>query len=227
MSGKKSRLPMGRGLLGNQRWSGRYCKERILWPTINVIPLAQSTSLSPYWLSSSTFHSSVFYMTETNIWPRIYLAEDKARSEIRIVAGNEYLDLTVWRQSAMSTNCVISNSMKWNINVSFKIFSTLVLNQTVVFRIFNTSSVIAPQFQKHVTYTVIIIIIIIIIPNADLFAETEGFLAAIQDQVILTRNYKKYILKQPDTHELCRRCGKESETFQHITAACEQLAPTE
>jgi len=34
-------------------------------------------------------------------------------------------------------------------------------------------------------------------------------------------------LKQPDTNELCRRCGKESETIQHITAACEQLAPTE
>jgi len=34
-------------------------------------------------------------------------------------------------------------------------------------------------------------------------------------------------LKQPDTEELCRRCGKESETIQHITAACEQLAPTE
>ena len=63
--------------------------------------------------------------------------------------------------------------------------------------------------------------------KADLFAETEGFLTAIQDQVILTRNYKKYILKQPDTNELCRRCGKESETIQHITAACEQLAPTE
>jgi hypothetical protein len=31
--------------------------------------------------------------------------------------------------------------------------------------------------------------------SADLFAETEGFLTAIQDQVILTRNYKKYILK--------------------------------
>jgi hypothetical protein len=29
--------------------------------------------------------------------------------------------------------------------------------------------------------------------NADLFAETECILAAIQDQVILTRNYKKYI----------------------------------
>jgi len=34
-------------------------------------------------------------------------------------------------------------------------------------------------------------------------------------------------LKQPDTEELCRRCGKESDTMQHVTAACEQLAPTE
>jgi len=62
-----------------------------------------------------------------------------------------------------------------------------------------------------------------------LFTETESFLTAIQDQVILTtsRNYKKYILKQPNIDELCRRCGKESETIQHITAAYEQLAPTE
>jgi len=30
-----------------------------------------------------------------------------------------------------------------------------------------------------------------------------------------------------DTDELCRRCGKESETIQHITGACEQLAATE
>jgi hypothetical protein len=34
-------------------------------------------------------------------------------------------------------------------------------------------------------------------------------------------------LKQPDTDELCRRCEKESETIQHITATCEQLEPTE
>jgi hypothetical protein len=54
-----------------------------------------------------------------------------------------------------------------------------------------------------------------------------GFLTAIQDQVIPTRNYKKYILKQPNIDEMYRRCGKESETIQHITAACEQLAPTE
>ena len=57
--------------------------------------------------------------------------------------------------------------------------------------------------------------------SADLFAETEGFLTAIQDQVILRRNYKKYMLKQPNTDELCRRCGKESEIIQHIPAACE------
>ena len=50
---------------------------------------------------------------------------------------------------------------------------------------------------------------------------------AIQDQVLLTRNYKKYILKQPNTDELCRICGKEPETIQHITLACEQLASTE
>jgi ribosomal protein L37E len=53
-----------------------------------------------------------------------------------------------------------------------------------------------------------------------------GFLKAIQDQVILKRNNRKYILKQPNTDELCRRCGKESETIQHTTAAREQLAPT-
>jgi len=34
-------------------------------------------------------------------------------------------------------------------------------------------------------------------------------------------------LKQPNTDELCRRCGKERETIQHITAACEQLASNE
>jgi len=34
-------------------------------------------------------------------------------------------------------------------------------------------------------------------------------------------------LKQPDTDNMCRSCGKESETIQHISAACEHLAPTE
>jgi hypothetical protein len=61
----------------------------------------------------------------------------------------------------------------------------------------------------------------------DLFAATQGFLTVIQDQVILTRNCKKYILKQPNIDELCGRCGKESKTTQHIIAAYEKLAPTE
>jgi len=54
---------------------------------------------------------------------------------------------------------------------------------------------------------IIIIIIIIII--------------TVQDQVIPTINYKKYILKQPNTEELCRRCGqnrKQSNTLlQHVS----------
>jgi hypothetical protein len=58
-------------------------------------------------------------------------------------------------------------------------------------------------------------------------AETEGFLTAIQDQVKLTRNYIKNILKQPYIDELCRRFKKKTELIQHITAACEQSAPTE
>jgi len=43
----------------------------------------------------------------------------------------------------------------------------------------------------------------------------------VQDQVIPTINYKKYILKQPNTEELCRRCGqnrKQSNTLlQHVS----------
>jgi hypothetical protein len=58
------------------------------------------------------------------------------------------------------------------------------------------------KFTKSDLIIMIIIITIIIIleasnklqASADLFAVTEDFLTAIQDQVIPTRNYKKYIL---------------------------------
>ena len=33
-------------------------------------------------------------------------------------------------------------------------------------------------------------------------------------------------MKQPNIDEMRKRCIKESETIQHITAACEELAPT-
>jgi predicted amidophosphoribosyltransferase len=45
--------------------------------------------------------------------------------------------------------------------------------------------------------------------------------------VDVSRLRVKCILKQPNIDELCRRCGKELETIQHITAACEQLTSTE
>ncbi|KAJ0176683.1 hypothetical protein K1T71_007862 [Dendrolimus kikuchii] len=60
--------------------------------------------------------------------------------------------------------------------------------------------------------------------RGELFPETEGFMIAIQDQVIATRNYKKYILKDKNQQtDLCRRCNSASETIQHITGACASL----
>lgn len=41
-----------------------------------------------------------------------------------------------------------------------------------------------------------------------LFPETEGFVVAIQDQVIKTKNYEKYIMKQDNVIDKCRKCGK-------------------
>ncbi|CAK1579245.1 unnamed protein product [Parnassius mnemosyne] len=61
-----------------------------------------------------------------------------------------------------------------------------------------------------------------------LFPETEGFIIAIQDQVINTRNYRKYIIKDPTVlDDKCRKCHIHSETIQHITGACPHLAQTD
>jgi len=61
-----------------------------------------------------------------------------------------------------------------------------------------------------------------------LYPETEGFIMAIQDQVIETRNYRKHILKESEVvQDHCRVCGQKPETIQHLTAGCEKLAPTE
>ncbi|XP_030765588.1 uncharacterized protein LOC115889668 [Sitophilus oryzae] len=62
--------------------------------------------------------------------------------------------------------------------------------------------------------------------QADLFLETEGFMLSIQDQVIATRNYRKFILKEPNVVDQCRRCHEPGETIQHVTAGCRVLAPT-
>ncbi|KAL0851472.1 hypothetical protein ABMA28_007269 [Loxostege sticticalis] len=57
-----------------------------------------------------------------------------------------------------------------------------------------------------------------------LYPETEGFLISIQDQVINTKNYRKYIIKDPNAlDDRCRKCHRNSETIQHIINACPVL----
>ena len=64
--------------------------------------------------------------------------------------------------------------------------------------------------------------------HGDLFPETEGFVIAIQDQVIATKNYHKHIIKDPNvTDDRCRMCGGMSETIQHVTSGCRVLARTD
>lgn len=62
--------------------------------------------------------------------------------------------------------------------------------------------------------------------TGNLFGETEGFACAIQDGVISTKNYKKYILKE-NINDTCRMCRTMPETIQHITSGCTPLAHTE
>ncbi|KAI5720846.1 hypothetical protein M8J77_025714 [Diaphorina citri] len=57
--------------------------------------------------------------------------------------------------------------------------------------------------------------------------ETEGFIHAIQDQVMKTRNYIKYIMKQDVENEMCRLCNQITESIQHLTSGCKVLAPKE
>ncbi|CAB3232935.1 unnamed protein product [Arctia plantaginis] len=62
----------------------------------------------------------------------------------------------------------------------------------------------------------------------NLFPETEGFIIAIQDQIVNTKNYRKYIIKDATvTDDKCRKCHIQSETIQHITGACITLTQTD
>lgn len=62
--------------------------------------------------------------------------------------------------------------------------------------------------------------------GGSLFAETEGFMVAIQDQVIATKYYLKTITKTSEDGN-CRLCQKHVESIDHIISACPVLAPTE
>lgn len=64
--------------------------------------------------------------------------------------------------------------------------------------------------------------------NSGIFAETEGFACAIQDQVIPTKSYLKYIIKEPKiTNTKCRMCKEAHENIEHIISGCKNLAPKE
>jgi len=64
--------------------------------------------------------------------------------------------------------------------------------------------------------------------SGELFPETEGFMIAIQDQVVNTRNYLKHIVKDPQIQDdKCRKCREKPETIQHITTACSLLSQSD
>ena len=60
--------------------------------------------------------------------------------------------------------------------------------------------------------------------RGSLFAETEGFIIAIQDKVIATKNYRKFILRENLQNDSCRRCQNNAETIDHIIGGCTSLA---
>ncbi|KAF2893758.1 hypothetical protein ILUMI_12413 [Ignelater luminosus] len=62
------------------------------------------------------------------------------------------------------------------------------------------------------------------LPKGELYPKTEGFVVAIQNQVISTRNYKQYILKEALDSDKCRKCHQMSEKVDHITSGCPILA---
>ena len=53
--------------------------------------------------------------------------------------------------------------------------------------------------------------------------ETEGLLAAAQDQALNTRYYSKHISKQ-GVNDICRMCHIQPETVEHIVSGCTMLA---
>ena len=64
--------------------------------------------------------------------------------------------------------------------------------------------------------------------TGSLYTETEGFMIAIQDEVIATKNYRKYIIRDSQlSDDKCRKCKAASETIQHILGGCGVLTQTD
>ena len=62
--------------------------------------------------------------------------------------------------------------------------------------------------------------------RGDLKVGTEALLCAVQEQVMRT-NYVKYRIDKTSESPLCRLCGKNGESVQHITSGCEKLSQKE
>ena len=62
--------------------------------------------------------------------------------------------------------------------------------------------------------------------RGDLKVRTEVLLCATQEQAITT-NYIKYHIDKTSESLLCRLCGKNGESVQHITSGCEKLVQKE
>ena len=60
--------------------------------------------------------------------------------------------------------------------------------------------------------------------HGNLFVETEGFVSAIQDQVIATRAYRRTILGEQTDQIKCRMCHEKNEYLDHIISGCSVLA---
>lgn len=63
--------------------------------------------------------------------------------------------------------------------------------------------------------------------DVQLFSGTEGFMIVIQNIVMKTRTYKKYIEKIPLVNDECRMCNAPGETIHHKTSYCSTMAHTE
>jgi hypothetical protein len=63
--------------------------------------------------------------------------------------------------------------------------------------------------------------------RGELFRETETYMVAIQDGVMPTRNYQKYITKTTNIKDECRKCGENGETIEHVISGCRTMANEE
>lgn len=61
--------------------------------------------------------------------------------------------------------------------------------------------------------------------TGNIFLETDGFISTIQDQLVMTRSYLKYIVKYGNiTTKICRMCGEKHDYTVHLFSGCLTLA---